>query len=74
MSAGANDPHADIDVLCDAFAVALMLLHTEEVLTVPADGAIAINQRTTALQMADVDALTAIAAGLAIMKRGQAAH
>lgn len=74
MSAGANDPHADIDALSDAFAVALMLLHTEDVLTVPADAAIAINQRTVALQMADVDALTAIAAGIAVMKRGQAPH
>ena len=67
-----NDPHADIQLLCDALSVAILALAEEEILIVPDEAADAINRRLSALEGGDrIDVLQA---GIDILKRSRAVH
>lgn len=67
-----SDPHADIDALCDALAVALLLLNQHEIVDLSETSAETANKRLNGLQGSDQNEI--IAAGLTIMARSRAVH
>jgi hypothetical protein len=67
-----DDPHADIDALCDALAVTLLLLHDNEICAMSEARATAANQRLIALQHSDADTL--ITAAIGVMVRNKVVH
>jgi hypothetical protein len=72
MSAGATDPHDDIDKLCDTIAVLMLALCENELLELPEDAADAANKRLLSLQgESQVDV---IKAGVEVLVRSRVVH
>ena len=72
MSAGVNDPHDDIDKLCDAMSVLMLALCEAELLELPEESANAANKRLLALQGEDQASI--IRAGIQVMARNRMTH
>lgn len=72
MSAGARDPHDDIDKLCDAMAVMIMSLWQNELIQLSADAIDSTNKRLSALK--EASAKETIEAGLAVLMRSRVVH
>lgn len=70
MSAGANDPHADIDALCEGLAVALLLLAQTGVIVIPEDIEAAASVRMAAMD----DSIGALNSAAKVMARSRAMH
>lgn len=67
-----TDPHADIQALCDALATAVMLLVQEEIMSVPAPDATAINHRIGAMHGGDPAEI--MRTGIEILMRSRLVH
>ena len=69
-----NDPHADIQTLCDALSIAILLLYNADEITLPDAQAEAVNARLYAIDDdADVR-LDIMKAALSILARSRAVH
>jgi hypothetical protein len=72
MSAGANDPHGDIDELSEGLAVALLMMDQAGLIELPED-----LMRSAGLRMAALDGdeyLAALNAAAKVMARNRVTH
>jgi hypothetical protein len=72
MSAGANDPHADIDAMCDGLAVALLLMEQAGLIDLPEDLGSAAGVRAAAHDADEFLAVLTTAAN--VMARNRVTH
>jgi hypothetical protein len=69
-----NDPHADIQTLCDALSIAILLLYNEDAITLPDAEAEAVNARLYAIDDAAEVRLEIMKAAMSILARSRAVH
>jgi hypothetical protein len=72
MSAGATDPHDDIDKLCDTIAVLMLSLNQHDLMDIPLALSDAVNLRLRALN--GVEPLDVVNAGVEVLMRSRVVH
>lgn len=72
MSAGARDPHADIDALCDGLALALVLMSNADLIQLLEEFESAALKRVAMLD--GDDQMSALNAAAQVLARGRTTH